>query len=96
MGDVIRQARRRKFLTQTQLAEKLGVRYQTVQQWEKGGAAPHLRYRKLLVELLDIAPEDLVDARAAKVRTRRPRIARTHEEASPAIVAAGSGAGTTT
>ncbi len=40
IGDRIKDARERAGLTQTQLAEKVGVRYQSVQQWEAGATSP--------------------------------------------------------
>jgi tellurite methyltransferase len=68
VGELIRRYRQRRFLTQKELAERLSVRYQTVQDWEAGRSRPRLRHLKLLVETLGIPAEALVGediARAA-------------------------------
>ena len=40
LGDRIKHAREKAQLTQTELAELVGVRYQSVQQWESNATAP--------------------------------------------------------
>jgi len=52
--------RRRKFLTQKELAAKVGVSYQTVQTWEAGSAQPRLRHVPKLAEVLGVPAEDLL------------------------------------
>ena len=56
----LRAWRLRRFLTQKQLAEKLGVPYQTVQRWESGRAFPRPSYLGRLCQVLDVAPDQLL------------------------------------
>lgn len=52
LGDRIRKARENAGLTQTELAEAVGVRYQSVQQWEANATAPtRARMAKLAAAL---------------------------------------------
>jgi transcriptional regulator with XRE-family HTH domain len=59
--DVLKTLRRRKFLTQKELAAKVGVSYQTIQSWESGGVQPRLRHIPKLAEVLGLEPEQLLD-----------------------------------
>lgn len=59
--DDLKALRRRKFLTQKELAGLVGVSYQTVQTWEAGSAQPRLRHIPKLAEALGIDPEQLLD-----------------------------------
>jgi transcriptional regulator with XRE-family HTH domain len=54
--------RRRRFMTQKELAAKVGVSYQTVQTWESGKAQPRLRHIPRLAEVLGVPPEELLEA----------------------------------
>lgn len=47
-------------MTQGELAEKLGVHYKTIQNWEKGGAIPETK--KTLIRSLGIYPSDKIAA----------------------------------
>src|SRR5262245_41442037 len=51
-----------RFLTQKQLAERLGVPYQMVQRWETGYARPQPRNLAKLAEALDVGGEELLAA----------------------------------
>jgi DNA-binding XRE family transcriptional regulator len=59
--DDLKTLRRRKFLTQKELAAQIGVSYQTVQTWEAGSAQPRLRYVPKLAEVLGVEPERLAE-----------------------------------
>jgi transcriptional regulator with XRE-family HTH domain len=56
----LRTLRRRRFLTQKQLAEKVGVSYQTIQAWEGGKSQPRLRHIPPLAEALGVDPVALL------------------------------------
>jgi transcriptional regulator with XRE-family HTH domain len=71
--------RRRRLLTQKELAAQVGVTHQTVQSWESGRARPRLRHIRRLAEVLDVPaisllPEDeepsAPPANPSKTRTR--------------------------
>jgi transcriptional regulator with XRE-family HTH domain len=56
----LRTLRRRRFLTQKELAEKVGVSYQTIQAWEGGKSHPRLRHIPRLAEALGVEPATLL------------------------------------
>jgi transcriptional regulator with XRE-family HTH domain len=60
--DGLRELRRRRFLTQKELAAAIGVQYQTVQTWEKGDNTPRLAAMKKLCEVLQVTPDELIAA----------------------------------
>ena len=53
--------RRRRLLTQTELAEKVGVSLKAVQAWEGGRAQPRLRHIGRLAEVLGVSAEELLE-----------------------------------
>lgn len=53
-GSQIRFFRIRKDLTLVQLAEKIGVHYQTLQKWENGINSPSVEYLFQLAKVLDV------------------------------------------
>lgn len=59
--DNLKALRRRKFLTQKELASLVGVSYQTVQTWEAGTSQPRLRHIPKLAETLGVEAEQLLD-----------------------------------
>jgi putative transcriptional regulator len=59
--DDLKALRRRKFLTQKELAAQVGVSYQTIQTWEAGTAQPRLRFVPKLAEVLNVEPEQLAE-----------------------------------
>lgn len=65
LGKRIAQQRRAVFLTQEQLAERVGVTQSAVARWESGDSEPALRHRMRLCEALLIAPHVLFDEAAA-------------------------------
>ena len=58
----LRELRRRKLLTQRDLADAVGVRYQTVQTWEAGTNTPRPSAMRKLCEVLGVTPEELLAA----------------------------------
>jgi transcriptional regulator with XRE-family HTH domain len=56
----LRAWRLRRFLTQQQLADKLGVPYQSVQRWESGQSFPRPGSLRRLCEALEVTPDDLL------------------------------------
>ncbi len=51
--------RRRRLLTQRELAAKIGVSWQTVSEWERGNMQPRMKHVRALCEALDVTPEEL-------------------------------------
>ena len=60
-GEMIKAARRKAGLTQAQLAEKLGIAYQTVAQWENDLRNPKLDTLQRIAAALDIPVTELID-----------------------------------
>lgn len=60
IGKFIADSRKKKKLTQEQLAEKLGVTNRSVSNWENGKNMPDLSLFKPLCEILDITINDLL------------------------------------
>lgn len=60
IGKFILECRKEKKLTQTELAEKLGVTDKSVSNWENGRNMPDLSLFKTLCEILDISINDLI------------------------------------
>lgn len=58
----LRHLRLRKFLTQTQLAEEIGVRYQTIGSWEAGTSRPRPNAMRKLCEALEVTADELLAA----------------------------------
>ncbi len=59
-GQALKEWRRRKFLTQKELAARLGVTYQSVQRWEAGLGLPYPATRRKLVEALEVDPAEFL------------------------------------
>ena len=53
--------RRRRLLTQTELAEKVGVSLKAVQAWEGGHAQPRLRHIGRLAKVLGVPSDELLE-----------------------------------
>jgi transcriptional regulator with XRE-family HTH domain len=60
VGDRIKSARLRKGWSQSQLARSVGVKPQSVQQWEANEAAPNRKRIDVVAAVLDIRPEELL------------------------------------
>lgn len=69
LGELVRERRRGRFLSQKELAALLGVTWGTVQRWETGKALPFPAQQRRLLEVLGIPAEELraaLDAAAAE------------------------------
>ena len=60
LNEILKKARLKKGLTQRQLAEKLGVKYQLIQQYEYGKLIPSTKRLIQLARILDIDLNDIV------------------------------------
>jgi transcriptional regulator with XRE-family HTH domain len=56
----LRELRRRRLLTQAELAQRVGVSLQSVQAWEWGKSEPRLRHIRRLAEVLEVPAEELL------------------------------------
>lgn len=70
IGKFISEARRKKNITQKEMAEKLGVTDKTVSRWENGHYLPDISLWKELCEMLDISILDLMNGEQ-KVRNKK-------------------------
>ena len=52
--------RRAKGLTQGQLADIVGVSFQTISKWENGGAMPDITYLPVLAKYFDVSVDQLM------------------------------------
>ncbi len=59
IGRRIKSARKRAGMTQSDLAEKLGISYQGIAQWETGSRNPKIQSLKKIAEALLISVEEL-------------------------------------
>ena len=76
LGENIRAYRRAKDMTQEQLADRIGVSYQSVSRWENGIAYPDIEFLPALAELFETTTDELLgvtaDAQEREVeKTRR-------------------------
>jgi transcriptional regulator with XRE-family HTH domain len=55
----LKQLREAAFLTQMEVAQRLGVAYTTVNNWEHGKFKPRLRFIPLLAELYGVTPQEI-------------------------------------
>lgn len=63
----IRNARIQRNMTQTELADAMGVSYQAVSNWERGNSMPDIAKLPELCRLLDISFEQLVDGASPEI-----------------------------
>jgi transcriptional regulator with XRE-family HTH domain len=61
IGEKVRETRKRKLLTQEQLADKAGVGVNTIIRIERNQVEPHGRTIRKLAAALDVAPADLIE-----------------------------------
>ena len=61
-GQAFKEWRRRKFLTQKEVADLIGVKHQSVQRWEAGQGLPYPRTQRKLIEALGITADELLAA----------------------------------
>lgn len=60
MGELIRETRKEKKLTQKDVADKLGITDRAVSKWERGICAPDLAYIEDLADILGITVAELI------------------------------------
>ena len=70
-GKFIAHKRKEKYLTQEQLAEKLGVSNKTVSKWETGKCMPDYSVIKILCEELGITVAELMDGEDTEEKSVR-------------------------
>ena len=58
----LRELRRRRLLTQKELAQAVGVQWATAQRWESGMRYPRPVQQRKLCEVLGVTPEELLAA----------------------------------
>jgi len=61
IGEKVREARKRKLLTQEQLADKAGVGVNTIIRIERNQVEPHSRTIRKLAAALGVSPADLIE-----------------------------------
>ncbi len=61
IGDKVRETRKRKLLTQEQLAEKAGVGVNTIIRIERNQVEPHGRTIRKLAAALGVTPSELIE-----------------------------------
>lgn len=77
VGKFIAQERKRKKLTQEQLAEQLGINNRTISRWENGKNMPDISLYKPLCEILDISIEELINGE----KTEKKDLIKNYEKA---------------
>ncbi len=71
IGKFIAQKRKKKNLTQEQLAEKIGVSNKTISKWETGKCMPDYAVVKSLCEELEITIAELMEGEEAEEKSSR-------------------------
>lgn len=61
LGNSLFRARKRRGLSQEDVAEKLGVSRQTVSKWETGETVPDIRQSKKMATLYHVSLDELID-----------------------------------
>ena len=61
IGDKVRETRKRKLLTQQQLADKAGIGVNTIIRIERNQVEPHGRTIRKLAAALDVTPSELLE-----------------------------------
>lgn len=74
IGKFILECRKRKNLTQSEMAEKLGVTDKSVSNWENGRNMPDLSLFKPLCELLNISINDLISGEVVAVSAYQEKL----------------------
>lgn len=78
LAELLKEWRRSHFMSQKDLARKLGVAWGTVQRWEASKGLPFPAMQRLLVEELKIPPEELraaLDASEAEMAGNGGKVA---------------------
>ena len=74
IGKFIAECRRKKNMTQQELAEKLGVSDRTIGNWENGRNMPDLSLFKPLCDELDISLNDLMSGEVVKSKEYQEKL----------------------
>ena len=61
IGNKIMELRKKKGLSQEELAEKVGVARQTISKWELGETSPDIKQAKVLSKIFNVSLDELVD-----------------------------------
>lgn len=61
IGNKIMELRKKKNLSQEELAEKVGVARQTISKWELGKTSPDIRQAKQLSKIFNVSLDELVN-----------------------------------
>ena len=77
IGKFIAEQRKKKKLTQEQLAEKLGINNRTISRWENGINMPDASLYKKICEVLEISIEELINGE----KTNKENIRQSYEKA---------------
>ena len=77
IGKFIAEQRKKKKLTQEQLAEKLGINNRTISRWENGINMPDISLYKKICEVLDISVEELINGE----KTKKENVKQSYEKA---------------
>ena len=76
----LKAARKKKGLTQEELAHRLGISIMTIRRWEWGGVIPRVDEVKRLAEVLGVTEQDLLNKSPATSWRLSIRIAQDFEE----------------
>ena len=60
VGECIKAARKKAGMTQKELADKLGIPYQGISQYERGIRNPKIATVKKIAEALQVSPSELI------------------------------------
>ena len=66
IGENIRRLRRAADMTQEQLADKLGVAYQSVSRWENGTTYPDIEFLPALASIFGVTVDELIGCEKSK------------------------------
>lgn len=72
LGNNLFHARKRRGLSQEDVAQRLGVSRQTVSKWETGETVPDIRQSKKMAALYNISLDELIDFDLTSGRFRKP------------------------
>ncbi len=76
IGQNLRNLRRAADMTQDELAEKLGVAFQTVSRWENGGSYPDIEFLPIIAGIFDVTVDHLLGTDQEKKRRQLDEIVR--------------------
>lgn len=69
MAKTIRELRLAAFMTQADLAKKLGVRAETVSTWERGVVEPRLSHIRAMAEVFGVDPGEIDLSETRELKT---------------------------